>query len=44
MLKLVECLELLPPHLILFSDKVLVIFTSERLFCCYSSLTALAYV
>lgn len=44
MLKLVESLELLPSQFIIFLDTVLIMFTSERLFCYYPSLTALAYV
>lgn len=43
MLKLGECLELLPPQFILFLDILLIMFTSE-MFCYSSSLTALAYV
>lgn len=41
---LVENLEFLPPQFIIFLDTVLIIFTLERLFCYYPSLTALASI
>lgn len=44
MLNLVESLESVPQHFIVILDTALTMFTAERMFCCYSSLTVVADV